>query len=289
MKDGKIVVMMAGLSGKDGEGKMAWLAAKAIAGQTDMELYHRALAERAGRRCFFSPESPIDLIPPGNHADVLERNRKEIDLIVDFTAPAAVNHNAELYCAAGIPFVMGTTGGDRKLLVETVVKSDTYAVIATNFSAPVVIFMEMLRMASENFPGGLKGFRLFRKESHQGPDPTRPDFKPKKDPSGTFVASQPFFEELIDAPVTTDQIVMVRDRRVQEFELGVPPEHLDGHAFHEYILRSEDGTVELGFRHDVLGRNTYIPLRAIRFVAAHPNSQGRVFDMLEVLKWPGGK
>ncbi|KAJ9554874.1 hypothetical protein OSB04_009488 [Centaurea solstitialis] len=36
-------------------------------------------------------------------------------IIVDFTVPNTGNDNAELYCKTGVPFVMGTTGGDRDL------------------------------------------------------------------------------------------------------------------------------------------------------------------------------
>ena len=42
---------------------------------------------------------------------------------VDYTHPTAVNGNAEFYCKYGLPFVMGTTGGDRQLLAETVAAS----------------------------------------------------------------------------------------------------------------------------------------------------------------------
>ncbi|MEE8432844.1 MAG: dihydrodipicolinate reductase, partial [Candidatus Desulfatibia sp.] len=35
---------------------------------------------------------------------------------VDFSLPPAVNSNAEFYCKHNLPFVMGTTGGDRDLL-----------------------------------------------------------------------------------------------------------------------------------------------------------------------------
>ncbi|KAG2390571.1 4-hydroxy-tetrahydrodipicolinate reductase [Vigna angularis] len=38
--------------------------------------------------------------------------------------------NAELYCKAGVPFVMGTTGGDRDLLHKTVEDSKNHAVIS---------------------------------------------------------------------------------------------------------------------------------------------------------------
>jgi 4-hydroxy-tetrahydrodipicolinate reductase len=223
-------------------------------------------------------------VPTDKHKLVLENERKSIDLIVDFTQPKSVNSNAELYCEAGIPFVMGTTGGDRQKLKETVEKSNISAVIAANFSDPIVIFMEMLNAISERFPNGLEGFSLFRQESHQGPDSTRPDFKPKTDPSGTMINLQPAFERLIGAPVTTDQIVMIRDRRIQEFTLGIPHEHLDGHAFHTYTLRSADGSVELEFKHNVLGRSTYVPLRAIRYLAKHLKDKGKVYTQVDALK-----
>ena len=41
-------------------------------------------------------------------------------LTVDYTHPSAVNPNAEFYCRQSLPFVMGTTGGDRQKLEETV-------------------------------------------------------------------------------------------------------------------------------------------------------------------------
>ena len=39
---------------------------------------------------------------------------------IDFTHPTAVNKNAEWYAEVGLPFVMGTTGGDREALKKTV-------------------------------------------------------------------------------------------------------------------------------------------------------------------------
>lgn len=50
-------------------------------------------------------------------------------------APAA--DNARFYCAAGLPFVMGTTGGDRAQLLEDVKASNNYAVIAPNMGKQV--------------------------------------------------------------------------------------------------------------------------------------------------------
>ena len=38
--------------------------------------------------------------------------------------------NDELYCKTGVPFVMGTTSGDRDLLYKTVEEAKLYAVIS---------------------------------------------------------------------------------------------------------------------------------------------------------------
>ena len=54
---------------------------------------------------------------------------------IDFTHPSAVNRNARFYCTHGLPFVMGTTGGDRQQLHETFTKSSVSAVIAPTWPA----------------------------------------------------------------------------------------------------------------------------------------------------------
>ena len=45
--------------------------------------------------------------------------------------------NARFYCHNGVPFVMGTTGGDREQLLADTQASGTYAVIAPNMGKQV--------------------------------------------------------------------------------------------------------------------------------------------------------
>lgn len=45
--------------------------------------------------------------------------------------------NTELYCKFGIPFVMGTTGGDRELMYKTVEDSNVYALISPQMGKQV--------------------------------------------------------------------------------------------------------------------------------------------------------
>ena len=273
----KIKVAVAGLSVKQDEGKMARLIAEAIGRQEDMELCPYGLSGEEGTVHIPSAGPMQLLIPMGGHESFLKNRRGDIDLIVDFTAPKAVNRNAELYCAAGIPFVMGTTGGDRQKLTETIKKSNISAVVATNFSSAVAIFQEMIRFAGASFPGGLKGFRLIRKESHQA---TKPD------PSGTMVNIQDDFASLIGSPVEKEQIIMERDPVVQELELLIPQQYLKGHGYHTYTLMSPDGTVKLQFTHNLLGRSDYVvgALKAIRFLAGRKQFKCSVYSMIDVLQ-----
>lgn len=266
----KIRVMIAGLPGN-----MATLVANAIVSQKDMKLCRHALGESA-QEVRISTTERVYLIPVDRHADFLRANREEIDLIVDFTLPRSANQNAQLYCSAGIPFVMGTTGGDRDKLAEIVRASSISAVIANNMSVPVVIIQDALRSAAEKYKGALNGYKMVIRESHQAK---------KEDPSGTAIGFLPYFEAL-GIPFTKDQIKMVRDPVVQQVEMGIPAENLGGHGYHSYFFQSPDGSVDVQLQHNIRGRNTYVDgaLMAIRFRAKHNFAVGVVDSMIEVMQ-----
>lgn len=59
--------------------------------------------------------------------------------LVDFQCVVLQNvDNAELYGKVGVPFVMGTTGGDRTRLYKTVEESKIYAVISPQMGKQVL-------------------------------------------------------------------------------------------------------------------------------------------------------
>lgn len=267
----RIRVMIAGLPGK-----MAILIAEAIRRQDDMELYDCALSEGEGK--VEVAGRVVSLVHPVKHESFMDMLslHKYTDIIVDFTQPKAVNRNAEMYCRAGIPFVMGTTGGDRQLLAGTVAASEISAVIATNMAVPIIVFQAMVRFAAESFRGSFKGFRIVIRESHQA---TKPD------PSGTAASLLEYFEAL-GMPLKKEQIIMVRDPVVQEVEMGIPQQYLGGHGYHTYTMLSSDGTVMLQFAHNVLGRSVYVDgaLKAIRFLAERKHKEGTVYSMVDVLR-----
>ena len=199
-------------------------------------------------------------------------------ITVDYTHPTAVNANAAFYCDRRLPFVMGTTGGDREQLYQTVTDSAVCAVIAPNMAKQVVGFQAMLEYAADTFPGIFSGYSLSVRESHQAG---------KADTSGTAKAVVNCFTRMgIDC--SPNDIVMERDPQVQREQWGIPPEHLSGHGWHTYRLTSRDQNVVFEFQHNINGRDIYAEgtVDAICFLQEQISlgSAGRVFSMIDVLQ-----
>ena len=199
-------------------------------------------------------------------------------LSVDYTHPSAVNPNAEFYCRHGLPFVMGTTGGDRKKLEATVESSAIAAVIAPNMAKQIVGFQAMMEYAADNFPDLFKGYSLEIKESHQ---------QGKADTSGTAKAMVGYFNRL-GLSFSADEIIRIRDPEVQKSQWEIPQEYLSGHGWHTYSLVSEDQTVQFEFTHNVNGRKIYVrgTVDAILYLSEkiQAGAQGKIFTMIDVLK-----
>ncbi|KAJ4848112.1 4-hydroxy-tetrahydrodipicolinate reductase 1, chloroplastic [Turnera subulata] len=222
----------------------------------------------------------IQLHGPSQREDVLASvyQRHPNMIVVDYTVPAAVNDNADLYCKVGVPFVMGTTGGDRDRLYKTVEESKVYAVISPQMGKQVVAFLAAMEIMAEQFPGAFSGYSLQVMESHQAG---------KKDASGTAKAVISCFQKL-GVSFDMDQIQMIRDPKEQLEIVGVPEEHLSGHAFHMYHLSSPDETVSFEFQHNVSGRSIYAEgtVDAILFLAKKIQAKAdkRIYNMIDVLR-----
>jgi len=224
--------------------------------------------------------TPIRLI----HPDIREQAITEIIeregsfITVDYTHPSAVNGNAEFYAKHGLPFVMGTTGGDRKLLEDTVRSSSIAAVIAPNMAKQIVGFQAMMEYAANTFPGLFKGYSLEIKESHQ---------KGKADTSGTAKAMAEYFTNL-GVPFSIEDIKKERDPEIQKSVWGIPEEYLRGHGWHTYSLLSHDTTVSFEFSHNVNGRDIYAQgtLDAVAYLdtKVKQGEKGKVYSMIDVLK-----
>jgi len=222
----------------------------------------------------------IELIQPA------DRDEKIDDLIkmhgdficVDFTHPSAVNDNADFYCQRGLPFVMGTTGGDRERLIQLVGHSTICAVIAPNMAKQIVGFQAMMEHAATTFPGIFDGYALTVRESHQAG---------KADTSGTAKAMVSYFRRM-GVDFSPDEIEMERDPAIQREQWGIPEAYLSGHGWHTYRLTSPDNTVVFEFQHNINGRDIYAEgtMDAVCYLDRKLKTglTGRVFTMIDVLK-----
>eukprot|EP00339_Tiarina_fusa_P002601 CAMPEP_0117026968 /NCGR_PEP_ID=MMETSP0472-20121206/19771_1 /TAXON_ID=693140 ORGANISM="Tiarina fusus, Strain LIS" /NCGR_SAMPLE_ID=MMETSP0472 /ASSEMBLY_ACC=CAM_ASM_000603 /LENGTH=297 /DNA_ID=CAMNT_0004734113 /DNA_START=279 /DNA_END=1172 /DNA_ORIENTATION=+ len=199
-------------------------------------------------------------------------------LAVDYTHPSAVNGNALFYVKNKLPFVMGTTGGDREKLIADVDGANHFAVIAPNMAKQIVALQAGLEDLAKKYPGAFASYKLACVESHQ---------KTKADTSGTAKAVIDSLKELSDDEFTYDDIDMIRDDQAS-IEFGVPEDYMTGHAFHTYTLTSADGTVNFQLQHNVAGRTIYAEgtADAVKFLAKklQKESTGKVYTMINVLE-----
>lgn len=221
----------------------------------------------------------VELLKPSTRENVIADVMKRYpDMIcIDYTHPTAVNDNAVFYVKHGIPFVMGTTGGDRVVLQKLVEEKNHPSVIAPNMAKQIVAFQTMIEFLATEFPTAFSGYKLSVVESHQ---------KTKADTSGTAKSVVASFQKM-GFDFSENDIELVRDEKQQLERMHVPSEVLNGHAFHTYSLDSADGSVHFEFQHNVCGRHVYAEgtVDAVAFLAEKlKEGKARPFNMMDVLR-----
>lgn len=173
---------------------------------------------------------------------------------------------------------MGTTGGDRDKLQRLPQEAGLHAVVAPQMGKQVVAFQAAMELMAQEFPNAFAGYDLTITESHQSS---------KADTSGTAKAMVNSFQQL-GLEFSEGEIERIRDPQQSVSRMGVPEEHLSGHGFHTYDLRSSDGSVQLQFQHNVCGRAIYAEgsVDAVRFLAKQvaESSDQKVFSMIDILR-----
>jgi 4-hydroxy-tetrahydrodipicolinate reductase len=266
-----IPILMSGLPGR-----MAMAVAEQAVKASDIDLMGVSLSADKGQCSVL--DSDMTLVSASEPEEFLKVwSANEGAIVVDYTHPSAVEGNVEFYTEHGIPFVLGTTGGDYQKIESMVVDSKTPAVIAPNMALPIVALTAMLEWAGQEFPGVFGDYDLKVRESHQ---------KGKADTSGTAKDLIARFQQL-GANFSMDQLSMCRDPEVQRSEVGIPEEHIMGHAYHTYDLHSQDKTAHFALSHNILGRSIYAmgTLDAVRFLRARLDEPvTKSFNMIDVLK-----
>lgn len=221
----------------------------------------------------------VELLKPSTRENIIADVMKRYpDMIcIDYTHPTAVNDNAAFYVKHGIPFVMGTTGGDRETLQKLVEENNHPSVIAPNMAKQIVAFQTMIEFLANEFPTAFSDYKLSVVESHQ---------KTKADTSGTAKAVVASFQKM-GFDFSEKDIELVRDKKQQLERMHVPQDALSGHAFHTYSLDSADGSVHFEFQHNVCGRHVYAEgtVDAVAFLAEKlKEGKARPFNMMDVLR-----
>ncbi len=272
----KIKIMINGIPGN-----MAVTVAKHAIDDDRFELIPESLTGPEIEQTEYIIDSvSIRLIHPDIRNEAIRKTKEIVGsfISVDYTHPSAVISNAEFYCKHYLPFVMGTTGGDRKLLEEIVCSSSIPAVIAPNMAKQIVGFQAMMEYSAKTFPNLFKGYSLEIKESHQ---------KGKADTSGTAKAMIKYFNNL-GIPFSEKDIIKERDPEAQKNKWGIPEEYLGGHGWHTYTLVSKDESACFEFTHNINGRDVYAEgtLDAVAYLdeKGEKGAKGKVFTMIDVLK-----
>ncbi|RZG83247.1 4-hydroxy-tetrahydrodipicolinate reductase [Acinetobacter sp. WCHAc060033] len=82
----------------------------------------------------------------------LEEVLKDVDVVIDFTAPAATENNLKLCREAGVAMVIGTTGfSDEQKQVLNESATQTPVVYAANYSVGVNVSIKLLELAAKVF------------------------------------------------------------------------------------------------------------------------------------------
>jgi len=224
---------------------------------------------------------PVELVGKDQRQEAMSKIKEKYPnlVVVDYTTPYCVNDNAEFYAANGLPFVMGTTGGDRNKVIQAAEAAGVYAVVAPQMGKQVVAFQAMMELMAQNFPGVFTGYKLEVVESHQ---------RNKADTSGTAKAVVASFQQMGIEGFKESDIVKIRDRPTQLDVMAVPEDNIDGHAFHTYTLTSPDGTVQFVFKHNVVERSIYAEgtVDAVLFLAKKmaEKAEQKVYKMVDVLR-----
>ncbi|MBA1837127.1 4-hydroxy-tetrahydrodipicolinate reductase [Corynebacterium sp. zg912] len=191
---------------------------------------------------------------------------KDVDVIVDFTTPAAVMGNLDFCINNGIHCVVGTTGFDDERYQQVrdwcAANEGVGVLVAPNFAISAVLTMAFARQAAPYFESA---------EVVEYHHPNKLDA-----PSGTAVKTAQGIADarreagLGEMPDATEQ-ALDGSRGANVDGVHVHAVRMQGMVAHEEIVF---GTTEqsLTIRQDSYGRESFVPgvLTGVREVASHP-------------------
>ena len=190
-------------------------------------------------------------------------NKKDIDILVDFTQPSSIYENA-LYCLNNnINIVIGTTGlKDNQIeeLKQLSEKNKTACFIAPNFSTGAVLMMKFAQLAAKYFDNA----EIIELHHNQ-----------KKDaPSGTAVKTAQLMSEAKESFIQgncfeTETLKGARGANSYS-DIHIHSVRMPGYMASQEVIFGSDGQT-LTIRHDSTNRSCYMPgvIMAIKYAYEH--------------------
>ena len=190
-------------------------------------------------------------------------NKKDIDILVDFTQPSSIYENA-LYCLNNnINIVIGTTGlKDEQIeeLKKLSEKNKTACFIAPNFSTGAVLMMKFAQLAAKYFDNA----EIIELHHNQ-----------KKDaPSGTAVKTAQLMSEAKESFIQgncfeTETLKGARGANSYS-DIHIHSVRMPGYMASQEVIFGSDGQT-LTIRHDSTNRSCYMPgvIMAIKYAYEH--------------------
>ena len=280
----RIPVFMSGL------GKMGALVAEALIRDPTFLVLPIGLSSEnhfGQSKYFYDPESGRDQNIVFRTKERWTNSIPEGTIVIDYTATASVEDNVRFYISHGLPFVMGTSTGDKERLqrlTEMVAASDISAVIAPNMNPQIVgRQMEIDDMAAAS-PAIFQGATVQITEIHQ-PSKVNADGTPSV--SGTAIAFREQYEGYGTLPGGKIESIRYQPDHpvVQAAFEGAELDPQKGYAYHDVVVTDAQGNIIHSFKTRVIGRGHYVvgTLVAARFLAEHDEPR-HVWTMVDVLR-----
>lgn len=229
------------------EGKMGRETARAVHAAEDLELV--CGVDIAAKRATFSFDDGESVLVYTDLVEAIEAT--DPDVMVDFTAPNAVENDIRIALAHEVDCVVGTTGIGVDTLEELIAHAPEGTTLfqAPNFTTGAVLMMLFSKMAAKYFPDA-----EVIEMHHDG----------KKDaPSGTSIKTARMIAEAqvekSAAPGRETELTGLEGARGALVD-GVPVHSVRtaGHVAHQEVIFGSAGQT-LTIRHDSIDRVSYMP------------------------------
>lgn len=182
----------------------------------------------------------VDPVAPGGHKEVTLGLLDKADVVIDFSSPAAVESNCNVYVQGKTPVVMGTTGWEqiRNKIEKQVTDAGIGFIWGSNFSIGAHLFFILAEKAALLI-NSLPEYDILLHEYHH---------KRKKDsPSGTALTAASKIIAGLDRKDTI--LTETLDRQIKENELHVTSTRCgEIPGTHTVMLDSAADTVEITHR-----------------------------------------